>query len=60
MQVLFVTILRCFDCFYLVVCRRLSSCIERQFKLVIHKDLPQDKIFIGEMNKLKSYVTQRP
>ncbi|KAL9982110.1 hypothetical protein ACROYT_G010910 [Oculina patagonica] len=40
--------------------RRLSSCIERQFKLVIHKDLPQDKLYIGEMNKLKSYITQRP
>lgn len=40
--------------------RRLSSCIERQFKIVIHKDLPQDKLYTGEMNKLKSYVTQRP
>lgn len=40
--------------------RRLSSCIERQFKLVIHEDLPQDKIYTGEMNKLKSYITQRP
>ncbi|XP_020616329.1 NADPH--cytochrome P450 reductase-like [Orbicella faveolata] len=40
--------------------RRLSSCIERQFKLVIHKDLPQDKLYTGEMNKLKSYITQRP
>lgn len=40
--------------------RRLSSCTERQFKLVIHDDLPQDKIYTGEMSKLKSYVTQRP
>ncbi|KAJ7378731.1 hypothetical protein OS493_021313 [Desmophyllum pertusum] len=40
--------------------RRLSSCIERQFKLVFLKDLPQDKLYTGEMNKLKSYITQRP
>lgn len=40
--------------------RTLSSCSERQFKLVIHDDLPKDKIYSGEMNKLKSYINQRP
>lgn len=40
--------------------RRLSTCSERQFELVVHHDLPQDKIYSGEMNKLKAYVTQRP
>ncbi|XP_027052043.1 NADPH--cytochrome P450 reductase-like [Pocillopora damicornis] len=40
--------------------RRLSSCIDRQFRLEILKDFPEDKIYTGEMNKLKSYITQRP
>ncbi|PFX23368.1 NADPH--cytochrome P450 reductase [Stylophora pistillata] len=40
--------------------RRLSSCIDRQFRLEVLKDLPEDKIYTGEMNKLKSYITQRP
>lgn len=40
--------------------RRLSSCIDRQFRLEVLKDFPEDKIYTGEMNKLKSYITQRP
>ncbi|XP_031568729.1 NADPH--cytochrome P450 reductase-like [Actinia tenebrosa] len=40
--------------------RSLSTCIERQFKLEIHEDISEDKIFAGEVSRLKSYQRQRP
>ncbi|EDO39434.1 predicted protein [Nematostella vectensis] len=40
--------------------RRLSSCIERQFRLNEQRDTPQEKVFTGEIARLKAYERQRP
>ncbi|KXJ28988.1 NADPH--cytochrome P450 reductase [Exaiptasia diaphana] len=40
--------------------RRLSSCIDRQFKVVLQPDISVDKVFTGEVSRLKSYQRQRP
>ncbi|GFY55285.1 NADPH--cytochrome P450 reductase [Trichonephila inaurata madagascariensis] len=32
----------------------------RQYQLVLHEDLPQEKLFTGEISRLNSYRNQRP
>ncbi|KAK3751514.1 hypothetical protein QZH41_019091, partial [Actinostola sp. cb2023] len=40
--------------------RRLSSCIDRQFNVILQEDASEDKVFTGEVSRLKSYKRQRP
>lgn len=32
----------------------------RQYELIVHDDIPQDKVFKGEIIRLNSFENQRP
>ena len=43
-----------------MISNRLSQGLIRQYDIKIHDDLSKDKIFTGEMGRLKSLVDQKP
>jgi NADPH-ferrihemoprotein reductase len=52
--------------FWEVVCEKfgLEASLEdvsiRQFRLVLQPEAPLDKIYTGEVARIRSYITQRP